>query len=404
MANVTLTNDLALKEAQVTFRNNTQFVNTLTPQYDGTYQDRGTKAGASLRLAVPKEFTVGSGATLSTQDNEEKAVTFTKATQNHIGVVFTSAELTQDLSLISKTIIAPAMATLASSVENQALSNIYKDVYQAPTIPSSTLDRDDVLGAGVELDLGTAPRDGQRCTIFEPRGMSEMVSDSSALFNPSQIISSQYEDGIFNAPALGFKVAMTNNVASHTTGLFTTGSTPLMNGSTSSGATSIVTDGWAFTTAIFKEGDIITIAGVNSVNPLTKQSNGELQKFVVTTDITSTGGGAATIPVSPEIISTGSYQNVDALPADNAAIVPYGVESTPYRQALSYHPNFATFGTCDLELPVGKGAEASRSVEDGISMRIASQYDITTDKTYTRFDILHGSQIVVPRWGARIYS
>ena len=197
---------------------------------------------------------------------------------------------------------------------------------------------------------------------------------------------------------------MSNNVAEHTTGLFTTGSTPLMNGSTSSGATTVVTDGWAVSTAAIKAGDIFTIAGVNSVNPLTKQSNGELQKFVATADGTSDGSGDLTISISPAIISTGSYQNVDALPADNAAITPYGVESTDYRQALSYHPNFATFGTCDLELPSATGAEASRSVEDGISMRIASQYDITTDKTYTRFDILHGSAIVIPRFGARIYS
>lgn len=78
----------------------------------------------------------------------------------------------------------------------------------------------------------------------------------------------------------------------------------------------------ATTYANIKAGDAFTIAGVNSVNMITKQDTGQLQTFRVISK-----PSAGVIQVAPAIISNGGstragaeYQNVTATPAAGAAI------------------------------------------------------------------------------------
>ena len=54
------------------------------------------------------------------------------------------------------------MATLAAHIDNYCLDLAYKDVYNAVTLPTTSLDRDDILGAGVKLDNGNPESTGSR--------------------------------------------------------------------------------------------------------------------------------------------------------------------------------------------------------------------------------------------------
>jgi hypothetical protein len=63
-----------------------------------------------------------------------------------------------------------------------------------------------------------------------------------------------------------------------------------------------------------KEGDVISVQNVYSVDPVTKINTGKLQQFVVRQDIKSVGGVYNYVKISPAIYITGSRQNVTVIP------------------------------------------------------------------------------------------
>ena len=284
MANVNLINDVVLKEGMRTFRNASAFVNAIKPQHDSSNEFKGAKAGESIRLQIPQEFTTRSTFTADVQDVEQKSETLTKALVEGVDVRFSSAEMDQDnVDGFVQNKVGPALATLAAKVDNRLYGLFAPAIANAVDLPTTALDRRDVLNAGIKLDNGLAPR-GNRSLIVNPQGMGDLVNDMSGLFNGAPQISQQYKDGIIDMQqTLGFNIGMSQNVTTHTTGAFNTAyevKTASVNGATTldidTGANSILT------------GDIFTVATVFEVNALTKQSTGKLKQFVVTAD--SAGG------------------------------------------------------------------------------------------------------------------
>jgi hypothetical protein len=161
-----------------------------------------------------------------------------------------------------------------------------------------------------------------------------------------------------------------------------------------------VTDGWTASSAVLKQGDVFTIAGVFRVHPETKASTGVLQQFVATADKSADGTGNATLAISPAIVTSGATQNVSGSPADNAAITVVGTASTAHGISLGYHKDAFAFATADLVMPKGVDFSA-REVFDGISMRIIRQYDINNDKFPCRLDVLYGYKTIRPQLAVR---
>jgi hypothetical protein len=207
------------------------------------------------------------------------------------------------------------------------------------------------------------------------------------------------------------------NIYVHTTGTVTTGSTPLTHGTTADGATTIVTDGWNSGGEAFKEGDIFSIEGVYAVNPMSKQSTGQLKQFVLKADLSDTTGGA-TLSIDPAIILSGPYKNCwyssDATTtiADGLAIRFFdktgntdiiAIDATSSPQNLVFHPDFCTLATADLPLPGGEDMAARASDKQlGLSVRVVRQYNIDTDQWPCRIDILYGWSILRPELACRI--
>lgn len=394
MSNTTKVHDLIMKEGHRTLRNNSAFVNQLTARYDKRYAAYGAKEGSDIRIMVPQEVSVRSGKSISTQDSVEKSVTISRSIQRGVDIKYSTAELTHDVDSFLETKVAPAMATLASYIDNYCMTLAYKEIYQGVTLPVTSLDRLDVLRAGVKLDNGSAPRDGMRNVILTPQGHMDVVNDSSGLFNTAKNVSQQYEDGIVKVPSFGFNFAMSQNIPSHTTGSYD--ANYVTNGAGVEGATTLVV---GTGTGTVKEGDIFTIADVYQVNALTKVSTGVLQQFRATAD---SAGGAVTLSIDPPLISVGPYQNINSLPATAKALTFLGTASTAYPQNLAFHRGFGAIGFVDLEIP--EDVKGKRVVEDGISLRLIDFYDGMNDDKYFRFDVLFGYKTVIPRWAARIYG
>ena len=397
MANSNLINDIVLPDSMVEFRNNTVITNALRPHYDDTYEYRGAKAGATINLRTHQEFTVREDTlNIDVQDVEQKSVALARSKVFGVDFTYTDAELTQDVDGFMEFRVKPAMATLAAKVDQYVYETISDGVNQAVTLPVTNIDSDDILNAGVKLDDASVPRDGQRTVILNPKGMKQLVSSSASLFNNARNISQQYNDGIVEVPSLGFNFGMSQNVVTHTTGAYDANYD--VKTAPTNGATTLDVDTG---TGAIKKGDIFTIADVYAVNKLTKQSTGELMQFVVTAD---SAGGDVNLSISPPIYLSGQYQNVNSTPAVNADLVFIGTASTAYPQALAFHPSVGAVGFCDLVIPQGGIIDGSRKVEDGISMRCLTGYDIMTSQQYIRFDVLMGAVAVEPTAGCRIYT
>ena len=392
MANTTLTADIVLKEAFRVLRNNTYFINTLKPQYDNSYAAYGAKAGSDIRIRVPMEYTVRSGKTLSIQNNVEQSVTLSRSTQTGVDLKFSTAELTQEIESLSEQYITPAMATLAADLEFKALTVAYQGTSNGVVLPVTSLDRADILAAGVQMDRFAVPRDGRRHVVLDPKGQADVVTDLAGLFQDSAKVAAQYRDGTMGQ-GLGFMFGMSQGVNTMTTG---TRASYQVNDTAAEGDAEITVGTGTGTIA---KGEIFTFASVNSVNPLTKQSTGQLMQFTVTTAYTAT---TTNITFSPALYATGPRQNVTALPANTAALTFLGGTSTAFPQNLAYHPNAYAFATVDLDMPPVEFK--ARRTEDGISMRLVGFYDGNNDDVNYRIDLLHGTVVVQPRFGSRIYG
>jgi hypothetical protein len=394
MANTNLTIDMITNQALMILHQKLNFIGTIDRQYDSSFAKSGAKIGDTLRIRLPNEYTVRSGATLSTQDTTETSVSLPVTTQKGVDVNFSSEELTLDIDDFSKRILEPAMSVLAANVEADAIS-MYKDVYNFVDNAGSAMTFAKALAASGKLTDNLTPYDGRTLNLTTQDNI-DMVDALKGLFNAQDKLSSNYKEGRLAGPFAGFEGIYENTLlGNHTTGTAAATTNYLVNGADQTGAT-LTVDGGSTT---FLDGDIITIAGVNRVHPETKADTGILQQFVVTAN---SGTSATSLAISPSITITGGKQNVTAAPADNAAVSKVGGgASSVFTNSMAYHKDAFTFATADLVMPKGVDM-AARKVLDGVSMRIVRDYDINNDKFPCRIDILYGYAAKRPQLACRI--
>ena len=389
MANTILTPTAVTREALRVLHQKLNFVGAVTRDYDDSYAKTGAKIGDSLKIRLPNQYTVRSGATLSAQDTTESSVTLQVATQKGVDLNFTSVDLTLSLDDFSKRILDPAMSVLAANIEADALS-MYKDVYQSVWNGASAATFNKALDARVILNRSLAPY-ADRTALMDSIAMADVVKDTKTLFQDDASIAKQYKEG-YMGRAAGFDWAENTMMPAHTRSA--ANGAYLVNGASQTGATLTVDTG----ANAPSQGDVITIAGVYSVHPETKVSTGVLQQFVIGASATTTS-----FPISPSIITSGATQNVSGSPADNAAVTFAGTASTAVQTALLFQKGAFAFATADLVMPQGVDF-ASRQVLDGVSMRIVRAYDINNDKFPCRLDVLYGYKTLRAQLACRYHN
>jgi hypothetical protein len=404
MSNSLLTIDMITRKALEIFENNLVLTRNVNRQYDNSFAVEGAKIGSTLRIRLPDRALVTDGAALQVQDDNEQYTTLTVSSQKHIGVNFTSAELTMQLDDFAERVLKPRISQLASSVDND-VANAYKGVYGSVGTPGTTPSTSLVLLQGQQkLNEYAVPMDPRYATV-NPAANAGLVEGMKGLFNPVDTISRQFKNGLMGQGVLGYnEIAMSQSIVSHTTGTRSTSDTILVNGAISTqGATTIAIDGGTGSATI-KQGDVFTIAGVYAVNPQTRQTTGSLQQFVATADATASSGAWSSVSISPAIYTpTNALATVDSFPADNAAITFLGSASTAYPQNLIYQKDAIAFATADLLLPQGVDM-ASRQVHNGISLRIVRQYDINNDRMPCRIDVLYGYSVIRAPAAVRLWG
>jgi len=396
MANTLLTVDQITREALRILHQKAVFISSINRAYDSSFANEGAKIGSILRIRLPNQYTVRTGAALDVQDTAEQNVSLDVSTQVGVDVNFSTAELTMDLDDFSRRILDPAMSVLAANIESTVLG-LRNDVYNIVDNDAAALSLLNILQGRQQLNENLAPDDNQRTALLSNAHSATLVNALSGLFNDQGRIAEQYTEGEMGRAA-GFMFMESSLADDHTTGTAEETTVYVTNDLTPQVGATLTVDGG---TTTFLVGDIITIAGVNRVHPESKVDTGALQLFVITAN---SGASATSLALSPSIVATGARQNVTNGAADGQAIVKVGAGANElYSGSMVYHKDAFTFATADLLMPDGVDF-ASRSVVDGISMRVVRQYDINNDVMPTRIDVLHGQTTIRPELAVRIHA
>ena len=405
MANTTVTPDWVTMEVALYFVNSLRGVANFDRSYSDEFIQAGAKVGDTVRIRLPQQYEAVEGEALEIQNILDRTVNLILNRRRHVGFGWSSAQATTDLDDIRSRYVQPAAETLASVYDRLSLADVYKKVWNAVgtlgTIPTAGL----TYSTAVSRMLDQATPDEGLVAILSPLSNATIAASTALMFHPGGKLAENWTKGQFAAEQLGISKWFTDqNTPRFTSGAAPAASTPLVNGANQTGS-SVITDGWGAGTALVT-GDIVTIAGVYSVNPLSKESTGILQQFTLTADVTGT---TPTLSISPSIITSGPLQNVTAAPADNAVVTYWSMaaggtqSATVSPQNLVFHPKAFASAMADLVMPNG-GARGTRvnSKQLAVSMRYVEQFQITTDQNLNRLDILFGTAAVQERMACRV--
>lgn len=405
-ANEPLTIGMITREAMLILENNCKMSRTINREYDGEFAQHGAKIGDTLNMRKPSRSMGGDGQEINIEAFVETSVPLVLNHQFNDAGSFSGKELALSIDDFNKRVLAPKVATVANKVDRlctEQYIDVANYVGTPGSIPNTLLT---YLNAGAVMDEECVPLDDQRYMMMTPRMQVNIVDALKGLFQSSEAIAKQYRSGRMGTAA-GFDWFMDQNVVAHTVGIL--GGTPLVNGANQTGD-SLITDAWTSAAVTrLKRGDVITAALTDAVNPQNREDTGSLRNFLVRADTASDGSGNMTIPIYPNIITSGAFQTVTNSPADNAPVLIFGSASaylsvrTP--AGMAYHRDFMTLGVADL--PLHGGADKASRVSSKklqMSIRMISDYTIMNDQFPYRLDILCGAKVKYAEFACRVQS
>lgn len=402
MSNVLVTSSLVAKEALAILQNMLGFAKNVNRDFQDEFtgnQSRGYSPGQTINIKRPPRYTYRAGRVSVPQATVEATVPLTLS-QGGTDLNFTSFERTLSVQQFEQKMQA-AVAAVVNEIDRQGLDMARRTVANAVgtvgTLPTTQATALAIMTQGQQkLDEMAAPRDRMRSIVVNPAMNASIVQGLAGLFNNSSSIGKQYQSGMF-VDGLGLNVAMDQNVSRHTNGT-AVAATNTVNGAGQTGATLTVNALNGTLTA----GTVFTIAGVNSVNPQSRQDTGSLQQFVV---LANAASSATSVSISPAIVPSGAFQNVTASPANSATITILGAASAAYDTNIMYHRDAFTLAMVPMFEPLaGTGAKVTQMSDDGFTVKVTQFYDGVNDNNLMRLDVLFGWASTYPELACKIVA
>lgn len=142
--------------------------------------------------------------------------------------------------------------------------------------------------------------------------------------------------------------------------------------------------------ANIKNGDSFTIANVNAVHMIDKSDTGTLQTFRVIS-----GGGTATLTITPKIIVSGPYQNVTAQAAATAPLTFLNTVAKPVN--VFWNQGAVTLDYGRLVFPSGTGASVmTATTKQGVPLVQVAQMNAQTGKLFVRNTTMYAATVLDP--------
>jgi hypothetical protein len=351
--------------------------------------------GSSITVKFPQRFTTSDGMGYAPQGINR--VSTTVSLDQWIQVAFEwddyerAVKLERSEAELRENYWQPASAAMSQEIDSRCAKFAYQNasnvVGALGTDPTSV---STFYGARQILKQQACPP-GKRCMQISTSMMATLGTAITSIFHPADEVTKMFKEGSLGRLA-GFDFFESNSIWGHTAGTWAAAVT--VTGANQSG-TSVIITGTAGDT--LNQGDKIAFANVNAVNPMTRRTAGPLKAktFDITQAITLTGG-SDTINILPAIYGPGSqYQNVDALPANGAALTLWPGTTSPNGKvgtvglALS---RFA-FALVGAKLYVPKAVEQSGQAQDpdtGIAVRKVIAWDPVRSTQINRMDSLLG--------------
>ncbi len=407
---VLLTPSVITKESLVILENNLVAANRINRKFENQF----VKIGSTLTIRKPNRFQVNTGAALQIQNIAEPSVTITVGTQKQAAFQFTSQDLTLTVEEFSERYLKPAMAPMANQIDFDVIG-LYSQVSNfvgAPNVNPVAFSSSVQL-VGRRMDDQAAPQDN-RTLMLNPNGYWGLAGGQTGLF-----VMPTAKDALIKgylATIGNYEVYMDQNIqglnntsqALHNSATAMTISTAQGNGNTTlifGGAGSTNGEGIGI-------GEVFTVAGLNNINPQSRQNTGVLKNFVVTATSNpgaSLGGSTWVITFSPPIVSSGPYQNVvnannsNNMSANAAVVWLTGTTVANIQAPENLAFTRDAFGLVMVPMEIPGGVDfAARETWRNISMRVIRDYDINNDVFPTRIDMLYGTSLYYDELAVRL--
>lgn len=350
----------------------------------------GHSPGDTVSVRIPTEWLVQEDdfdITNTIQDAKETTVTATLDMSGTVPFDLDTKQLATDIDVkkVYERLIQPAVLSLSTNLEHRYVRKATQHTGNLVGTPGATIvDPDTVMAGGEMLDEYLAPL-GNRHFLMDSASMRSAVNANKNLFTFKR---KEFDDA-YIGNALGMDWHKHQLIYRHTNGNDVTG--VQVDGAISlDGTTSLPVEGLTTTTGTVTKGSTFTIAGVYAVHPKTKVNLGFLKRFShVGADVTADGSGDAVLTLNEPLYgpSSGSLQNVSALPANDAGLTFDGVASATYKNSLIFHKS--AFRVCTVPLQMPEKAELAEQVtEDGMTIALIKDFDVMKRRWVTRLDVL----------------
>lgn len=373
--------------------------------------------GTTVYVKRPPEFAIRDGAVASAQDTIEGEVAVVCDKQKGLETQFTGYEATTNVDqLLKSKVIKAAMGQIASQIDGDLINNV-KFFHNAVGTYGNTISTVAGFFAGPQrMDEMAVPMSDRNAILTPNDGyaMASTFTGLPALAGDTAVSALQKA----KIPMLG----NTQPYITQTVPALTTGTRVTLTGTTISGANQNSTYANTRTTGTqtltlttgsgktVKAGEKFTIANVWAVNPRTKAKMTYLKQFTVTADATAVST-ALSVTISPAIITSGAYQNVDltggtstTAPDDSAAVVWFGALSTSYNLNAAFHKSAIKLVGVTPPRPYTGEADFATDPATGISVRYWRYSDGTNDLHTHRWDVYYGTKNVDPRLGTVMFG
>lgn len=395
-----LTTSKITKESLYQLVNNMVLSQKLDWSYSDQFANAAQQIGDRLSIRRPILVNVRQDSMAWTGALPYEAVS-TLVVDKSFGVDLKFADTDRTLKIedFANRFIKSTIASLANAIDSYVYGKIINSVANTVGQYSTALTSDTILEAGEKLRAYNCPDDGEIYGVLTPKQNRSLSNYQMTLFNAQKQIADIYLKGRIGEFA-GVEWAWSNSSPTHVDGAWA-GSPTISAGQ----ASSLYTSGWSETSTLvvgglttsttINAGDVFTISGVYSYNPLTKATLPYLQQFVVTEAVAAATSAAQNLVVTPALITSGEYKNVDITIPGTVALVKYSTSGTQGQEGLVFHRKAVAIASPMLFKPaVTVSAESMRDEDTKVNIRFMEGFDAAGAYTISRIDTILGVKVL----------